>query len=63
MNVVLNIYVVVAAFLWLSIGGIFAWKMAISPIAVFILILAWPLFLVLLVLAPIFNYFINRNLP
>lgn len=63
MSVNINLYVALGIAGWLAVGAIFAWRMAISPIAVVVLVLAWPIFLVLLALAPLINYLVNRDLP
>jgi hypothetical protein len=47
---------------YIVIGGTFALRWAISTISAVNFFLFWPLFAVLMLLAPIINYFANRNL-
>ncbi len=58
-TVTINLWIVA----YLVIGACFAWRMAISPQAVVILVLLWPVFAVLVVLAPAINYFVNKRWP
>lgn len=48
---------------WIAVGLVFAYCMAISPQAIVVLVLAWPLFLVLIVLSYPLNRYINWRYP
>lgn len=61
MTVTLNLYIVLAVVGWVVIGAVFARFLAISPIAVFVIVIAWPIFLLLLLLSPLINAYVNRE--
>ena len=61
MTVTINLWVTAGIILYVAIGGVFAYKLAISATAVFLLVLAWPLFAALMLLAWPINHFTNRN--
>jgi hypothetical protein len=63
MTITINLWLIAVVALWLMIGCAFAWKMAISTRAVVVLMIAWPLFVVLIILAPAINWYVNRNIP
>ena len=63
MTVTVNLWLVIGIFLYLVIGATFAYKWAISPTAGIILLLCWPVFGVLAVLALPINWLVNRNIP
>lgn len=46
---------------WIIIGILFAHFMAIGTRAVITLIVAWPIFAVLIIAAPIINWYLNNN--
>jgi hypothetical protein len=63
MSVTINGLWFIGALLWVLVGSVFAWKLAISGTAVFVLVLLWPIFAVLILLSPAINAVVNRRHP